>query len=89
MKSKCKSEPFSYRMVAIICIVVSIMAVTFAVLQICEIVDQEINIVVPLLGVTMLCQAYLQWETNRKIAYLNIGVAIFVFICSVAVFFIK
>lgn len=65
--------------------VVSILVVTFAVLQICEILDQGINIVVPLLGVTMLCQAYLQWETNRKIAYLNIGTAIFVFICCVLV----
>lgn len=89
MKSKWKSEPLSHRIVAIICIVVSILVVVFAVLQICEIMDQEINIVVPLLGVIMLCEAYLQWETNRKIAYLNIGAAVFVFICSVAVLFIN
>lgn len=85
MKLKWKSGPLLHRIVAIICMVVSILVVTFAVLQICEILDQGINIVVPLLGVAMLCQAYLQWETNRKIAYLNIGTAIFVFICCVLV----
>jgi len=43
----------------------------------------------PLMGVTMLCQSYMQWNNSRKVAYFSIGTAAFIFICSVVVFFFK
>jgi len=54
-----------------------------------DIWNQAINICVPLMGITMLCQAYIQWNVSRKVAYFSIGSAVFVFICTIVVFFIK
>jgi len=72
----------------VISILVSLSAVVLAVLQIFDVWDQAINIIMPLMGVTMLCQAYMQWNTSRKVAYFSIGTAAFIFICAIIVFFL-
>lgn len=41
------------------------------------------------MGVTLLCQAYIQWNTSRKVAYFSIGAAVFIFICAIAAFLCK
>ncbi|MBR6725399.1 MAG: hypothetical protein IKL81_00240 [Clostridia bacterium] len=75
--------------VTVISIIVNLAIVIFAVLQVANVLDRAVDICVPLMGVSMLCQAYVQWNTSRKVAYFSIGTAVFVFICSVVVFFIK
>ena len=75
--------------VTVISIIVNLAIVIFAVLQVTNVLDRAVDICVPLMGVSMLCQAYVQWNTSRKVAYFSIGTAVFVFICSVVVFFIK
>lgn len=89
MKSKWKDVPMSQKIVTILSILISLSVVVLAVLQMFEIWNQAINICVPLMGITMLCQAYIQWNTNRKVAYFSIGTAVFVFICAIGVFFVK
>ena len=89
MKSKWKDAPLSHKIVTIISILTSLSVVVLAVLQIFDIWNQAINICVPLMGIIMLCQAYIQWNTCRKVAYFSIGTAIFVFICAIVVFFVK
>ena len=89
MKSKWKDAPLSHKIVTIISIIVSLSVVVLAVLQMFDIWNQAINICVPLMGITMLCQAYTQWNSSRKVAYFSIGTAVFVFICAIVVFFIK
>ena len=89
MKSKWKDVPMSQKIVTILSILISLSVVVLAVLQMFDIWNQAINICVPLMGITMLCQAYIQWNANRKVAYFSIGTAVFVFICAIGVFFVK
>ena len=89
MKSKWKDVPLMQKIVTIISIVVSLSVVVLGILQIFEIWMYAINLCVPLMGVVNLCQAYVQWNTSRKVAYFSIGTAVFIFICAVAVFFIR
>ena len=89
MKSKWKEAPLLHRIVTIVSILTNLSVVVLAVLQIFDIWNQAINICVPLMGITMLCQAYIQWHTSRKVAYFSFGVAVFIFICTVVVFWVK
>ena len=89
MKTNWKNAPLLQKVVTIISILASLSVVVLAVLQIFDIWEQAINIYMPLMGVTMLCQSYTQWNNSRKVAYFSIGTAAFIFICSIVVFFVK
>ena len=89
MKMKWKDTPLSHKIITVFSVIVSLAVVTLAILQIFEIWTQAINLCVPLMGVNLLCQTYIQWNTSRKSAYFSLGCAAFVFACAIAVFFIK
>ena len=89
MKSKWKDVPLLHKLVKVVCILASLSVVVLAVLQMFDVWNQAINIFMPLMGVTMLCQAYMQWNTSRKVAYFSMGTAVFIFICAIIVFFVK
>ena len=88
MKSKWKDAPLLHKIVTIVSILTSLSVVVLAVLQMFDIWNQAINICVPMMGVTMLCQSYMQWNNSRKVAYFSIGTAAFIFICAIIVFFL-
>lgn len=75
--------------ISVISIISSLSVVVLAFLQIFHIWEQAINVYMPLMGITMLCQAFMQWNNSRKVAYFSIGTAMFVFICAIIVFFIN
>ena len=89
MKTKWKDTPPLHKVITVFSVIVSLAVVTLAVLQIFEIWTQAINLCIPLMGVNLLCQTYMQWNTSRKTAYFSLGCAAFVFACAIAVFFIK
>ena len=89
MRTKWKDAPTSYKIVTIISILASLSVVVLAVLQMFDVWEQAINVYMPLMGVTMLCQSYVQWNNSRKVAYFSIGTAAFIFICAIIVFFVK
>ena len=89
MKTKWKDTPFSHKIITVFSVIVSLAVVTLAILQIFDIWTQAINLCVPLMGVNLLCQTYIQWNTSRKTAYFSLGCAVFVFVCAIAVFFLK
>lgn len=89
MKTKWKDTPMLHKVITVFPVIVSLAVVTLAVLQIFDIWTQAINLCIPLMGVNMLCQTYMQWNTSRKTAYFSLGCAVFVFACAIAVFFIK
>ena len=89
MKTKWKDTPPLHKVITIFSVIVSLAVVTLAVLQIFDIWTQAINLCIPLMGVNLLCQTYMQWNTSRKTAYFSLGCAVFVFACAIAVFFIK
>ena len=88
MKTNWKNAPLLQKVVTIISILASLSVVVLAVLQMFDIGEQAINIYMPLMGVTMLCQSNMQWNNSRKIAYFSIGTAAFIFICTIIVFFL-
>ena len=89
MKTKWKDTPMLHKVITVFSVIVSLAVVTLAVLRIFDIWTQAINLCIPLMGVNMLCQTYMQWNTSRKTAYFSLGCAVFVFACAIAVFFIK
>ena len=89
MKTKWKDIPLTQRIVTVFSIVVALFVITLAVLQILKIWTQAINLCIPLMGVNLLCQTYMQWNTSRKSAYTTLCCAAIVFACAIAVFFIK
>lgn len=88
MKPNWKDTPISYKIVTIISILASLCVVVLAVMQIFDVWEQAINVYMPLMGVTMLCLSYMQWNNSRKVAYFSIGTAVFIFICAIIVFFL-
>ena len=89
MNIKWKEAPLLHRIVTIISVLASLSVVVLAVLQMFDIREQAINVFMPLMGITMLCQSYMQWNNSRKVAYFSIGTAVFIFICAIVVFFVK
>jgi len=89
MKSSWKEAPLMHKVITIVSILASLSVVVLAVLQIFDVWHQAANVYMPLMGVTMLCQAYMQWNNSRKVAYFSIGTAVFIFICAMVVFFVK
>lgn len=89
MKTKWKDTPTLHKVITVLSVIVSLVVVTLAVLQIFDIWPQAINLCIPLMGVNLLCQTYMQWNTSRKTAYFSLGCAVFVFACAIAVFFIQ
>ena len=84
-----KDTPMFHKVITVFSVIVSLAVVTLAVLQILDIWTQAINLCIPLMGVNLLCQTYMQWNTSSKTAYFSLGCAVFVFACAIAVFFIK
>ena len=89
MKTKWKDAPLTHKIVTVVSIIVALAVIVLAILQMFDIWTQAINLCVPLMGVNLLCQTYIQWNTSRKSAYFSLGCAAFVFACAIAVFFIK
>ena len=89
MKHTWKEASLTHKIVTVFSVIVSISVVVLAILQMFDVWDKAINLCCPLLGVEMLCQAYTQWNTNRKVSYFSIGTAAFILICSIVVFFVK
>lgn len=89
MKTKWNEAPLTHKIVTAASIIVAISVIVLAILQMFDIWTQAINLCVPLMGVNLLCQTYIQWNTSRKNAYFSLGCAALVFICAIAVFFIK
>ncbi|MBE6617971.1 MAG: hypothetical protein E7627_08560 [Ruminococcaceae bacterium] len=89
MKSQWKDKSVLHKIVAIISIIASLSVIVLSTLQIFDIWDEANNISIPMMGIILLCQAFLQWNTSRKVAYFSIGTAVFIFICAIVVFLIR
>ncbi len=89
MKTKWKDAPLPHKMITVFSLIVSLAVITLAILQIFDIWTQAVNLCIPLMGIDLLCQTYMQWNTSRKSAYFSLGCAVLVFVCAIAVFFIQ
>ncbi len=88
MKIKWKDIPILDKIITVISLLTSSSVLVLGVLQILNVWDKAINVAVPLMGVTMLCQAYTFWNKSRKVAYFSLAAAVFIFLCAIGVFFV-
>lgn len=86
MRTESKDIPLLHKIVTVVSIIVALTVVVLAILQIFQIWTQAINLCMPLMGINLLCQTYMQWNTSRKTAYFSLGCAGFIFVCAIVVF---
>ncbi len=85
MQQEKSKRPPLQNAVTVFGILLSVAIIVLAGLQLTDVWTDATNLLVPLLGLNLLCQAYTQWNVHRKTAYFSLGVAIFIFICSIVV----
>ena len=88
MKAKWNDLSIIDKVITIISLASSSLVLVFAILQIFNIWDKAINVAIPLMAITTLCQAYTFWNKSRKVAYFSIASAVFIFLCAIGVFFL-
>ena len=71
------------KIVAALSILTSIGVIVLAALQIFDVWENAGKLYIPLAGLTLLCNAYLLWDKNRKAAYFEIGCAATIFIVAI------
>jgi hypothetical protein len=89
VKTEWKDKPLLEKVVSVSVIVISVAIIVLAVLQLFDLWYDAGYVYVPLSGINLLLQAYMQWKPNRKIAIFSIGAAVVVFLCTAAVYIIK
>ena len=77
------------KIVSVICIVASLGVIALAVLQIFDVWENAAKLYIPLAGLTLLCNAHLLWNKNRKAAYFEIGCAAFILVVAVILLIVK
>ena len=69
-------------------IALSLVVFVLAVLQLLSIWEESIKVYIPLLAVTMVLQAAYQWEKEKKLVWMYLGVAAFLAVCSILIIFV-
>ena len=69
-------------------ILISAAVIVFSVLQLLGFLDVGQAIAIPLLGVLELLQGVREWKKSRGMAAISFAVAVFVFACTAAVWFL-
>ena len=89
MKKSWKESTFVEKIAAILSIIICLAVVVLAILQIFKVWSTSIDLLVPLLGVNMLLQAFIQWKVNRWVSIFSLCVSGFIFICAIVIFFVR
>lgn len=70
-------------------IIISTAVMVLALCQLLGIWKDAVYVYEPLLGIVLILQAVLTWNTNRKTALFQLGAAVFVLCVAVFILFIK
>lgn len=87
MKRKWRDLSQADKFMLIVRVVASIMVVIFAALQLLGVWDKAINLAAPLMGIVMLVQSVQEWKKQRGIAIFGLCAALFIFGCTIMVWF--
>ena len=77
------------KIIAVICVIASLGVIALAALQIFDVWEGAGKLYIPLVGVTLICNAYLLWNKDRKVAYFELVCAAVIFVISIVLLFIK
>lgn len=89
MKTNLKEKSTVDKIMLILRIITSIVVVVFASLQLFGVWEQAINFAAPLMGVILLIQSIQEWKQHRGVAGFSLSAAVFIFGCSIVVWFAK
>lgn len=89
MNKQWKDRPLLDKIVSASGIVVSVAIIALAIIQLFDVWSDAGYVYVPLMGVNLLLQAYVQWKPNRKVAVFDFCAAVFVLACAAAVYILK
>ena len=87
MKRKWRDLSQADKFMLIVRVVASFLVVIFAALQLMGVWDKAINLAAPLMGIVMLVQSVLEWKKQRGIAIFGLCAALFIFGCTIMVWF--
>lgn len=85
MKAGWKETPLLHKIATICMIVIATAVVVLAILQIFDVWPSAPYLYMPLMGLNLLLQAYMQWKTNRKVAIFSLCAAGVVFLCAAVI----
>ncbi len=76
------------KILTIIGFIISITVIILAILHIFNVWNNAIYVYEPLTGILMLIQAIEYWPKNKKVAYISLFAAIFIFIVTIVILFL-
>lgn len=89
MKTNWKEKSTADKTLSIARIVISVSVIVFSLLQLFDVWDKANNVTVPLMGLILLLSSIQDWKKSRSTAILTLCAAIFIFGCTIVVWFIK
>ena len=89
MNKQWKDRPLLDKIVSASGIVVSVAIIALAIIQMFDVWSDAGYVYVPLMGVNLLLQAYVQWKPNRKVAVFDLCAAVFALAWAAAVYILK
>ena len=89
MKIRWNEMTVSAKAMIIVRIVASIGVIVLATLQLLGIWDKAINLAAPLIGVVLLIQSIQEWKQHRGVAIFGLCAALFIFVCTIVVWFVR
>ena len=87
MKRKGRELSLEDKFLLIVRVLASILVVLFAALQLLGVWDKGINFAAPLLGPVLLIQSAQEWKQHRGAAIFGLCAALFIFGCTIVVWF--
>lgn len=89
MSQEWNNKPLLFKIASIASIPIGVAIIVLAFLQLFDVWSDAGYVYVPLTGINLLLQAYVQWKPNRKIAIFTLCCAFVVFVCTAIVYIFK
>lgn len=83
MKREWRDTPRPAKIAAVVSIIVCLAVVALSVLEIFDMWNNAGFVSMPLLGVNMFLQAYIQWKQIRGVAIFSLCTGVFIMACSI------
>ena len=89
MKTKWNERTMAERLLIVLRIIISLVVIVLAALQLSKVWDGAIRYAMPLVGVNLLITAIQERKQNRVSSIVGFVCAVFIFVCTIVVFFMK
>lgn len=89
MSLKWKEMNRKNRILLVLRLVLSLVTICFALLQLTDVWKDANLVAVPLVGAVMLVQGIEEWSRSRRRGVFSLTVGVFIFLCSIVIWFGK